>query len=60
MKPRQVHEWDVLEHPDFTGWLDGLRQHGWYRVAGVSGVKTPDGTVGFLFQRLEPAIERGA
>lgn len=55
-----MHEWDVLEHADFTAWLDGLRGQGWYRVAGVSGVKTSRGTIGYLFQYLEPAVQRGA
>ncbi|MDP1878451.1 MAG: hypothetical protein Q8M17_12945 [Actinomycetota bacterium] len=60
MEPRQTLEWDVLEHADFTSWLDGLRAQGWYRVAGVSGVKTSRGTIGYLFQYLEPAVQRGA
>lgn len=60
MEPRQTLEWDVLEEVDFASWLDGQRAKGWYRVAGVSGVKTSRGTIGYSFQYLEPALEQGA
>jgi len=60
MDQQQTFQWDVLAHPTLVEWFDALRDVGWYRDPSTPGVKTPHGTIEYVFVYLDRQEELGA